>query len=258
MAKRRLTGWIKDQRDDRDYLLSTAKRKELPDFVNLFLSLPTVRDQDNQGSCVGHGIGGILTGKAIQLGIFTEWFSPRWIYYLGRLLGGYVDQDCGTEPRLALEGLVKYGCLLESAWPYISNFNSLAPPDEAYIEALKHPLLSYTRVVDGFDGICTALADKNLVAIGSPWPAKWMSAGSDGELPRLWCWDEADGGHETFLFGYNRLSQTIDGQNSWGEEWADKGRYHFPASALNWFKKKGGYDAHIIHVNWTKLQALTK
>ena len=258
MTERRVYGWRKDKRDENDYLLRATTRKAIPDIVNLSSILPAVRDQGNQGSCVGHGIGGIITGKAIQLGVFEEWFSPRWIYYLGRLLGGYVDEDNGTEPRLALEGLVKYGCLLESAWQYKSDFDASPPPDAAYAEALKRPLLSYSRVVDGFDGICSALAGDNLVAIGSPWPDKWNNIGADGELPRLLCWDEASGGHETFLYGYNRATKIIDGQNSWNTWWGDNGHYHMPASALNWFKKKGGYDAHIVQVNWTKLQALMR
>ncbi len=252
----RYFGHIKDRRDERDYLLRAVKPKLIPDIVDLSLILPSVRDQGNQGSCVGHGIGGILTGKAIQIKTFTEWFSPRWIYYLGRFMGGYVNEDCGCEPRLALDGLLKSGCALESAWPYESDFDPSPPPDAAYRAAFGWPLLSYVRVVDGVDGLCTALADGNLVAIGSPWFTKWLPSPKDGKLPSIKCWDSVSGGHETLLYGYDKKAKYLKGLNSWGEDWGNDGKFLMPFSAITQFKKHGGYDSHIVRVNWTKLEKL--
>jgi hypothetical protein len=100
-------GYIKDRRDERDYLFQTRKAVELPDVVGLSEYLPPVRNQGQQGFVCRTRIGGIITGKAIQLGVFEEWESPRWIYYGGRYIGGYVNQDCGTERGLPLNGVYR-------------------------------------------------------------------------------------------------------------------------------------------------------
>ena len=252
----RAAGWIKDKRKETDYLLTAGPSKAIPEVTDLSKFLPKVRNQGNQGSCVGHGIGGILTGKAIQLGVFEEWFSPRWIYYGGRYLGGYVNYDNGTEPRFALDWCLKKGCALESVWQYQSGFNPAPPPDAAYTEALKRPLLTYTRVVDGVDGICSALAGNSLVAVGSPWYNKWGDTDSKGRLSKIKCWDKLAGGHEYILWGHNLSNELFGCQNSWGEDWGSAGRMYLPFQAINQFKRHGGYDAHVIEVNWTKLKAI--
>lgn len=243
-------GYIKDRRDERDYLFQTRKAVELPDVVGLSEYLPPVRNQGQQGSCVGHGIGGIITGKAIQLGVFEEWESPRWIYYGGRYIGGYVNQDCGTEPRLALEWCLQNGCLPESLWRYEEQFNPMAPEESLFIEAKKRPLLSYTRLVDGIDGILSALADNNLVAIGSPWYSKWDDTDNEGRLRKIYCWNGIDGGHEYILYGYNQNIEYLEGMNSWGKEWGKNGKMLIPFQAIPIFKRHGGYDAHIINIEW--------
>ena len=249
-------GWIKDKRNEQDYLLTAKKPVEIKEKSNLEYALPYIRDQGNQGACVGFGIGGILTGRAIQKNVYTEWASPRWIYYGGRCLGGYVNQDCGTEPRLALEWLIKFGCLLESAWRYQERFDPIPPPNKLFSEAKKRPLFSYSRVVDSPDGnsvdaICTALSEDKLVAIGSPWFNKWMA--TDGTLKKPYCWDSIGGGHETFLYGHDYSTEYFNGVNSWGTDWGDKGRFLMPFSAIKMFKKRGGYDAHVLEINWPML-----
>lgn len=248
-------GWIKDKRDERDFLIRAVKPELIPDKIDLSEHLPTVRNQGNQGSCVGYGIGGIVTGKAIQVKVFKEWFSPRWIYYGGRFLGGYVHEDCGTEPRLALDWLIKYGCALESVWKYQERFDPEPPTQTVFNEAKKYPLFSYTRVVDGVDGICTALSLGSLVAIGSPWFSKWITTDDNGKLKTIYCWDSIAGGHETLLYGYDKTTEYYNGLNSWGSKWGNEGRFLMPFSAITQFKKKtrGGYDSHTISVDWMKV-----
>jgi len=249
-------GWIKDKRDERDFLVSAKPPKEIPDTANLKSIIPPLRNQWYQSACTGHGIGGIITGKAIQKDVYTEWVSPNWIYYGGRLLGGYAQLDCGASPRLCLDFLIKYGVLLESQWPYKQEFEAIAPTDANYIEALKRPLLTYTRVVDGVDGLCSAIADNELVAIGSPWPDEWMETDKDGRLTVLNDGVNTDSGHEYYVFGYDRNIEYFNGVNSWGEKWGKQGKMLIPFQAINWFKKNGGYDAHIVDINWVKAEAM--
>ena len=67
-------GWRKDKFDARDYL--HMRIAEIPNIV-VWDKIPNVRDQGNEGACVGFGVGGQLTYLAMKLGVYTEWFSPR-------------------------------------------------------------------------------------------------------------------------------------------------------------------------------------
>ena len=99
-------------------------------------------------------------------------------------------------------------------------------------------------------GIASALADGNLVSIGTPWYSKWMNPGRDGALPPISVNDRPDGGHETVLYGYDLAREVFFGMNSWGNEWGANGRFLMPFQAFSVFTSHGGYDAHVIEVEW--------
>lgn len=250
MKKRHGLGWLKDKRDERDFYSATLPVRTLPDRVDLSAILPQVRDQGQVGSCVGFGVGGNLSGLAIQQSLDVGWFSPTWIYNGARLIEGNLNQDCGCYPRDALEWLVSNGALLEGFWPYNpKKLDTNLPSSAQRLEAAKFPVLSYERVVDGIAGICSALAAGKLVSIGTPWYSRWMNP-NQGVLAKPSCCDPVAGGHATLLYGYDRPSELLMGQNSWGPEWGKNGKYLMPFCAVSMFKTKGGYDAHVINVTW--------
>jgi hypothetical protein len=247
-------GWKKDKFDQRDYLHRVVGIEIIPDHAILD-KIPNVRDQGNEGSCVGFGVGANLTYWALKLGIYTEWFSPTWIYNGARFIEGSLTQDAGCEPGDALDWLKKMGCLLEHFWPYKDVLDKQAPPSSLNPEAAKYPLIAYYRVTGDANGICSAIAAGNVVSIGTPWFDKWMD--TSGDLPVVNEDDSTAGGHETYLYGYDKAIQKFYGSNSWGTEWGIKGRYLMPFGAFPVFKKLGGYDAHYINVNWGQAPAPT-
>lgn len=245
-------GWKKDKWDERDYL-HTAKPKigEVPDFfVQDSNVLPSVRDQGRLGSCTGFGIGGNLTGTAKKLKCYEGWFSPTWIYNGGRWIAGDLMYDTGAYPRDCFKFIHEFGCLLEDFYLYKDVLDTTCPLDwNCASEAKKWPVLEYYRVVDGVDGLCSALAEGNFVSLGSPWYSSWLDVNPDGRLPedyRL-----VVGGHATFLYGYDKKAGVFFGQNSWGTDWGCYGRFKLPFSAIDAFKKSWGYDAHYVKVNWS-------
>jgi C1A family cysteine protease len=241
-------GWNKDKRDDRDRLRGKALYG-LPSVVDLSMLLPSVRDQGNLGSCTGFGIGGNLTGCAIQQDAYTEWFSPTWIYNGARLLEGTLLYDDGAYPRDCLEFIREYGCLLEHFRPYTDKLDKSDPTQWPVApEALKWPIVSYTRCVDGIDGIKSALAAGHLVSIGSPWYSSWMYPDANGNCPDSY--DFVAGGHEYLCYGYDSGRKILLCQNSWGKSWGNGGRFTIPFSAIDEFKFDGGYDAHYVNVDW--------
>ncbi len=260
-------GWKKDRYDKRDWI-HPYRVAAVPDvFVDLTEYRPTVRDQGNEGSCVGHGIGGPLTGLLSKLGLVVTWFSPRWIYNGARYIEGELKYDEGCWPKDALDWLITKGGLPDPIWPYVAGKDTFTSPPSKYdSDAAKWPLASYSdvpqlgvgyyRVTNGADGICEAIAAGNFVSIGIPWPNSWMDS-KDGVLSTIKASSAIAGGHEVFLYGYDKIKGIFYGQNSWGtSQWSysgkvvPKGCFTMPFSVFEIFKQIGGYDAHYIKVNW--------
>jgi hypothetical protein len=220
----------------------------IPESVDLSAFLPAIRDQGNEGSCVGFGVGINLTATAKQQNAFKEWFGPRWIYNGARELENRLDQE-GAEPRDAFEFILKYGCLLEQFWPYVAKKEWYKPASthENAAKAKDWPIIEYVRVVDGKDGLCQALADGHLVSIGMPWYYEWMNPGDKGILGTP---INVAGGHEVCLYGYDTKTQLFKIANSWSAEWGDKGKCYMNFAYLAKLKADGGYDAHIVTVKW--------
>jgi len=249
-------GWKKDKYDPRDYLHKPAVPK-LPNVVDLSQIRAAVRQQGGMNSCVGHGVRGISCAVAMSLGCYTEDYSPQYIWNGARFIEGTLSQNVGVFPKDALDWTVMHGLLYEHLWPYSPNVLDMATPStERQNQAIKYPELAYFRVVDGINGILSALADSLasvqaggvgwLVAIGCPWPALWMDPGQSGILSLINTGDVLAGGHETFLWGYDASRELLYGENSWDIIWGDKGMYYMPFSAIGVFKAWGGYDAHYI------------
>jgi hypothetical protein len=242
-------GWKKDKYDKRDYLHKVSAKKIPASFI--LPNVPTIRDQGMVGSCVGFGLGANLTGLAMEKDVYTEWFSPNWIYNGARFIEGSLMQDAGAYPKDGLDWLRSKGCLLDHFWPYNPNIlDTTSPPSEYNDEAAKYPLITYYRVTGGAAGICDAIASGYYVSIGTPWYNKWMNPPASGLLPAVRRGDGIAGGHETCLYGYDQTKSLFYGINSWGTGWANKGLYLMPFQAFNIFRYAGGYDAHYIDVNW--------
>ena len=241
--------WRKDPRDDKDRLLCAAPRATLPETVDMTNLVREVRDQDGLGECSGFGSAGQLGAEAVKAGAYDGPFSPDWGYALARLAEKTLPYDDGAYPRDVYEGLLKHGCLLERYHPFDTHLDTTDPRTWPNADkALDWPLDGYARVVDGVDGICTALASGHVVAIGSPWYKAWMKIPRSGLMPEDY--EEPAGGHMYYAVGYDRISQTVTVVNSWGEEWGEGGFACMPFSAFDAFKRDGGYDAYVVTVNW--------
>lgn len=247
-------GWKKDKFDRRDYIHKVAAKKIPEKFI--LPNVPSVRDQGNVGSCVGFGLGANLTGLAMSQKVYTEWFSPNWIYNGARFIEGTLNQDAGAYPKDGLAWLRTKGCLLEHFWPYNpTRLDPTSPPSKFDAEAAKRPLLAYYRVTGGALSICDVISQGYYVSIGTPWFAKWMRVSANGLLPVVTPNDIIAGGHETCLFGYDQSKKLFYGINSWGTSWGDKGKFYMPFQAFSVFGAVGGYDAHYINVSWSETPA---
>jgi hypothetical protein len=246
-------GWKKDKFDEKDREhMRIHPVGVLPEIVDMKEFTPPVRDQGGVSSCTGHGIGGIVTAHAIKLGVVTdEWFSPTWIYNGARFIEGNLANDDGAYPRDAFEWIRLKGCLPERFWPYDpEHVDKKAPPSSLDPEAKRWPVIMYYRVAGGVPALCDALAQGNFIAIGAPWYDLWNDPFPSGTLQVPTDSSEVQGGHETFMYGYDRTLNAFLCQNSWGVGWGKGGRFTMPFAAIDRFKRDGGYDAYYMKVEW--------
>jgi hypothetical protein len=257
-----LLGWHKDPYNPtaRYHKMAVAPTL-IPDVgpTDMVKFTPPVRFQE-ASDCTGFGIGGKLTATVNRLGLTlsggVQYFSPTDIYNGARFIEGDLQYDDGAYPDDCYQWLMEKGCLPEGYWKYIG-FEKRSRPSALDVEAAKYPLLNVFRVVNGVDGICSAIAEGNYVSNGSPWPQIWMSS-KDGVLATPKLSDKLAGGHEYYIYNFNRIGRVFYCINSWGtDRWSYSGRLlpkgHFTISfaSFDYFKYQGGYDAHYAKVVWS-------
>jgi len=242
MIERRF-GWIKDKHNPQA-VYHRPKAVKIADIIDLSQYCPPVRNQGQEGSCTGFGIGGVAYTVAKMGGFASEIYSPTWLYNGARDLEGTLITDSGAAPDDLFKWATLYGLLFEHFWPYTGVLDKSAPGSTRMAEAIKYPNFQVIRVDNGVDGIVSALAEGHCVALGCPWSQRWESYTSGVMLDPNG--SVVGGGHETFLHGCDNPSQFVVGENSWDTDWGIKGHYRMPFSAFDWFKANGGYDAHYI------------
>ena len=249
-----IKGWKKDPFDEKA-VYHKRRVARLPDVVDLSPFIPAIGYQDGVSACTGFGFGGHCATTAAQLGIIVAGkkihYSPNWIYNGARKKEGTLNSDEGAYPDDCANWIVENGLVTWADWPFIEVFDKTDPVDKLIYTKL-YPNRKKVRVDNGADGIMAALADGHTVAIGTPWFANWRDY-SEGVLPKVNSSSVLAGGHETYLYGFNRIRGTVLGPNSWGE-WGiliaalgTRGGYEMDAEAFEVMKNNfGGYDAHII------------
>lgn len=251
------TGWKKDRYDPtaRLYSAVTPKRKvAIPEHSGLAKYLWPVMSQGSMGACVGFSFAGQLTGLAIKLGIYTERFSPQFIWNGARYMEGTLTQNEGTYPSDAVQWILEKGGLLEHYWPFSPyKLDMRAPWSDLNQYAAKYPVLTATRVDNGSKGILEALANGHFVSMGTPWSYSWYTdAPLNGVLPYVdinGAW--MTGGHATALYDYDLNNKVFLGINSWDTDWGNNGLFTMKMSEFDGpFKQLGGYDAFFLDVEW--------
>lgn len=256
-------GWRKDPYNPlAEYHKMRMPALAIPDVgpADMVKFTPSVRLQQ-ASDCTGFGIGGKLTATVNRLKITLsggkQFISPTDTYNGGRFIGGNLQYDDGAYPDDCYQWLVEKGCLPEGFWVY-KGFEKRTRPSSLDAEAAKYPLLEVNvlRIVNGIDGICSVLAEGKYVSLGTPWPGIWMSS-KDGVLATPKLNASLAGGHEFYVYNYDRTKKVFYCVNSWGTgQWSYSGKYvpkgHFTITfaSFDYFKSEGGWDAHTAKVEW--------
>ena len=239
-------GWKRPLPDQRDFLFAAiSPRIKLPMVV--YLLCPPIQDQGAEGSCVFNAITTDMEFIDIVRGDDEEYemFSRQFAYYNYRKWladvtedPSVVQQDTGASIRDAVKLVAKMGVCRESLWPYIpmdapdTNF-ATEPSDEAKEDAKNHKIKSYyaVKTVDDMQQ-CLAAGFGFLggVAVYDSFMSPEVTA--TGIIPMPSKNERLLGGHAIWIWGYDRHKKIFKGQNSWGEDWGQKGHFEIPFDYL--------------------------
>lgn len=245
--------------DTRDYAPEPVDAAALPDHI----ALPNVPplDQARQGACVGHGcagaretlelipkvqdqgaegssVGYAAMGALRSMAMSLVPLSRAFIYYEARKLEGTTRQDAGAEVRDGCKVMQQLGVCTEADFPYSDKIFAKAPPRADLAKAAPYKIATYTRLTTP-DQVRAALAAGQPVVIGiAVYQSFEQKIGPDGMVPMpATAREQLLGGHCVFLWGYHPDpkkpgASIFDAQNSWGPDWADHGRMHFPQAYI--------------------------
>jgi len=231
-------GCVKDKPDPRDFkFLKTVHWTELSP-IDLRPLCPKVRSQGEIGSCTAFGTTQLFRfiRKKHKLVSWTP--SPLFTYYATRKLNNLENEDSGASIRDALKSTAINGVAMERYWPYVVNKFTENPPEEVWANAEKHQTLEYLRVKDTDKSqFLGCLNDGSPFVFGINLYSSFNSFETvltgmvpvpDKENEKL------IGGHCMLAVGWTKIEQ--DGklkeylivQNSWGENWGDRGYCYIP------------------------------
>lgn len=227
-------GWKRDLYDPRDIPFKAVRLGLVNIAPVVYLINPPVKNQGDLGSCVFNGI--VEEMESVMIANDTippVKLSRLFAYYDYRMQTGQINDDNGAFPRDALKSIAKDGICLESTWPYDVAKFAEKPPDSCWPEAQKYKITSY-HTLDTLQDMLECVAEGWPFGCGVTVYKSFMSdeVAKTGIVPMPAPGEECIGGHYVFFSGYDQHKKVFHGQNSWGEDWGNGGRFTIPFDYL--------------------------
>lgn len=208
-----------------------------------------VRDQGQEGSCVGHATTELREALRVAAGASFVRYSPAFTYYLARLAEGTPSEDSGCTPRDALDSMLHRGVCPEQNDPYVPGQFATAPTQDQYNDARFWRIGSYhaldlTNLASAQQCLAAGYPISITIPAGSP---QFQEVGSNGEIVDSTALADRNWDHETLLCGYD--PNWLICMNSWGTGWGNQGYFYLPVSC---------WSSGFIYEAWTaslKVQA---
>lgn len=230
------TGWVKDFRDNKDFIgnVGVADHSLLLPEVDLRKSpfMPPTMNQLQTNSCVGNSTSSVFRFMLRKLGLIDFQPSRLLTYYLARAMRGWENDDEGCMPRDAMQSLISNGTVDEALWPFLESEVNVRPPQTLLHNAKQHRIVEgkYVRMLptDDLFHLKHSLAMKLPFTIGIPCFTSFFDVGSNGIVPMPKSGEKLEGFHMMYTVGYSDSQQLFIDQNSWGEEDGDHGSRYLP------------------------------
>jgi len=224
-------GCIKDKFDGRDYLMRAyLPAMKLPKIVDYTKKMSPVRDQGDEGTCVGFASSAGMKEyqEKLDYGRMIE-LSPRFVYNECKKIDGMPNEE-GTTIRAAMEILHKKGICRERYWPYAPHQKD-RPKKGASKDAKRFKVLTYARILN-INELKLSLVLKGPCVIGVV-VFSGMFEAKAGVIPMPGKYEKDLGGHAICPVAYDDRKKLIKFKNSWSAKWGDKGYGYLPYEYIN-------------------------
>ena len=234
MKIKRHFGWVPDRPDQRDYLYSAIRPVvRLPKKVDLRSFCSLVENQEALGSCTANALAGNLEYLDHKIDDEYTDVSRLFIYYNERVLIDTEDYDSGAMLRDGIKTLRKQGACWEETWPYLIEKFAKKPSKKCYIEAGKHKIESYHRLLT-LNEMLVCLAEGYPFVFGftvyESFETQRVALTGVVNMPDKK--EKALGGHAVLAVGYNQKQKRFLVRNSWGTGWGKDGYFTMPYEYL--------------------------
>lgn len=228
-------GRIVDIEDAVNDWKATFSLSSIPKTMSLADSRPPIMDQSAAGSCVMHGIPGVIRHHLRRRynanptsALYDREFSALFGYYNGRELENTIPMDTGLQIRDGIKVVAQQGLASIDLWPYDLTKLYSRPPQEAYDDAVQYKAQSYARVGVSASAVRTAVAAYHPVVIGIPVYESFEAVGSDGLVPMPEKGEKLLGGHCMYVDEYEIVPGHFTVPNSYGLGFGRDGVCYIP------------------------------
>ena len=231
----RVYGWIPSLPNRaKKYSVCYASVSTLPPLVDLraSINMPPVYDQGQAGSCVGNGTSGVV--EFIQPSLGTP--SRLFVYYNARIPENDTGQDGGAQIHDGVQGVVTYGVIPETEWPYDITKVTTQPTPQCYTDAAKDVVTSYFSLDTDVD-IKQCLVAGFPVVFGMSVYESFESeaVANSGIVSMPKDSEQQIGGHCMVIVGYDDSNNWWIVRNSWGTGWGAAGYCFIPYAYIDQF-----------------------
>lgn len=178
-----------------------------------------ILDQKSEGACTGFGLAAVINYLNQQRGDYEKRVSARMLYEMAKRYDEWQGEEySGSSCRGAIKGWYNMGVAEDRFWKYAPG-----KPGNLTVEAAKNArgntIGAYYRLQHRVSDFHAALNETGVIYCSGTVHTGWSTAKTkEGVIPFE---AEATGGHAFAIVGYNSKGFWV--QNSWGEDWGDKG-----------------------------------
>jgi C1A family cysteine protease len=231
-----------------------TRRAVLPPKADLSTYMPPAGDQRTMGSCVawstGYGLRSYYLAKVNKLDVTKPENVPSPAFIFNQ--GSAVEQSsaaCSERGMListALE-ILRAGVVSLAEMPYVDNTCGPPPDLEMQTRAKEFRIDGWSYIdPESVGDIKGAIANGDVVVFGmrvsgsdlSKFNLKAKAGAVYSRDPN----QKVEGSHAQVLVGYDDERQAFRVQNSWGQNWADQGRYWLSYETF----KRDANDAYVV------------